>query len=261
MLVSRFAKLATATALATLVMVGIGGLVRATGSGLACGAEWPRCHGRLVPPSTAPSWIEHSHRLWALVVIALVIALAVEARRSAQPRTARLAAYALVPVVLSQALLGAVVVWLRLQPISVAAHLAIALSILAVAAVLARRSVATRDASGVGRRAEWLAKVTAGATLGQLLLGSLVTGAGAGLAYTSFPSFDGSVVPQPHGVSQLLHVAHRGGAVVVAVLVCTLAWRLRDAPPRVRQATRAAVALVAGQVALGATVVLSRLAA
>src|SRR3712207_7546473 len=44
-----FRRLVFASLGATIVLIAIGGLVRATKSGLGCGTDWPDCGGRLVP--------------------------------------------------------------------------------------------------------------------------------------------------------------------------------------------------------------------
>src|SRR5713101_5364325 len=71
------ARLAWAAALATYLLIVLGGIVRITGSGLGCGDEWPVCHGRLIPSfADVPTLIEWSHRLVAAIVSTLVVVLA-----------------------------------------------------------------------------------------------------------------------------------------------------------------------------------------
>src|SRR5437879_8733734 len=115
-------RLAVVTTVFTYLLVAAGGLVRATESGLGC-PDWPRCHGRLVPPGNFHSVVEYSHRLLASIVIILTIALATAAviawrRGEVSRRAVRLSA-ATVPLVFSQAILGAVVVALELDAESV----------------------------------------------------------------------------------------------------------------------------------------------
>src|SRR5262245_3887574 len=60
--------------LAAFGLIVLGGVVRATGSGLAC-PDWPLCHGRLVPPLQVQVLLEWTHRLVALLVSTAVLAL------------------------------------------------------------------------------------------------------------------------------------------------------------------------------------------
>ena len=106
----RFRRLAVVTIAATFVLIAVGGLVRATDSGLGC-PDWPRCFGKLVPPAELHAWIEHSHRLVASVVVVLVALLVVAAYRTGQERAVRRAAVAALVMVLAQASSGASWVW------------------------------------------------------------------------------------------------------------------------------------------------------
>ncbi|MDE2802837.1 MAG: COX15/CtaA family protein, partial [Chloroflexota bacterium] len=64
------------TVAATFGLITLGGVVRATESGLGC-PDWPLCHGQIIPPFEYHVLIEYSHRLVASVVGALVVACAV----------------------------------------------------------------------------------------------------------------------------------------------------------------------------------------
>src|SRR4029450_3562767 len=125
---ARFRRLAVTTIAATFVLIAVGGLVRATDSGLGC-PDWPRCFGKLVPPAELHAWIEHSHRLVASGVMGLVGLLVVAAGRTGQERAVRRAAVAALVMVLAQALIGAFVVWWKLRADSVTLHLATALAL------------------------------------------------------------------------------------------------------------------------------------
>src|SRR5205809_98535 len=72
---TRFQKLALATAATTVALFTVGGLVRGTGSGLGC-SSWPTCQaGRLFPTGTIHSLIEFSHRLLAFATAAFTACL------------------------------------------------------------------------------------------------------------------------------------------------------------------------------------------
>ena len=65
-----------AAAVATFLLIVFGGIVRITGSGMGCGDDWPLCNGHLIPPMDLPTMIEYGHRLAALFVAGLVVAVA-----------------------------------------------------------------------------------------------------------------------------------------------------------------------------------------
>jgi len=254
-----FRRLAVVTIAATFVLIGVGGLVRATDSGLGC-PDWPRCFGRLVPPAELHPWIEHSHRLVASVVVVLVALLVVAAWRTGQERVVRRAAVAALVLVLAQAVIGAFVVWWKLRADSVTLHLATALALVALLIFIdfrARHGPARRH--GQDRRFVRLVGAGAGLLYLQMLVGSTVTGHQAGLAYPL-------AVVWPDlgpGVARI-QLAHRVLAVVVATLVVAtwvVARRTQRAHPTVTRLAGYAAGLVAVQVALGMANVANRLSA
>jgi protoheme IX farnesyltransferase len=264
--VTRFAKLTVAAAVATFVLIAVGGLVRATDSGLGC-PDWPLCFGDWIPPADLHAWIEHSHRLIAAVFVGpLVGAVGLVTVFSHRRRDLPLLGAAVVAgvLVIVQSLLGAAVVLEGLAAELVTAHLGMALTVLAAAIFIAERaSHGPMPAAHVRPGLTRLVGVTALAIYAQMLLGSWVTGHHAGLAYADFPLMNGTLLPAVAGSEQAVHLAHRAMSLVVAGLVAWTAiavHRATDAPLARRLAMLLAV-LVVVQIALGGLNVVSRLSA
>ena len=240
-----FRRLTFASLVATIVLVAIGGLVRATKSGLGCGTDWPDCGGRLVPSlETRAEIIEFSHRFVAMIVGLLILALAVVAiRRLRDDRRVKSASVAALGLVVFQALLGAAVVKAELERLVVVAHLVAAMSLLALLVYLAGLVTArTKGLDGVtdsalSRRLAF----TAVGVLALLVVGSLASTRDIG---PSWPLVDGKLVPDLGVETFALHWLHRVLAGIVGVVVFAVAWsvirRAREMPGAARFAHAAA---------------------
>jgi heme o synthase len=261
---TRFARLAVTASIATYVLIVVGGLVRATDSGLGC-PDWPLCFGEWVPPADLNAWIEHSHRLVAALAVGPLVAavgLIVVFTPRRHDRPMLLAAVVAGLLVIVQALLGGQVVIQQLQPELVVAHLAMALTVLALTIVIADRAtngpLPRSSARGPGRLIGW----TGLAAFVQMLLGSWVTGTHAGLAFADFPLMNGSLLPKIVIGEQVIQLLHRGLAVLVLLLVIWVAVRVRrELTGQPRTLATIATGLVVVQLALGAANVWSRLSA
>lgn len=131
-----------------LVVVGIGGYVRALGASLAC-TDWPLCGGGVVPPPGWPFWLQWGHRVAALALGAAIAAGAVRSRGGA-------AWWAAALLYVAQVGLGAAAVRWQLPPAVRVLHLGVATLLVAVlSAETAQawlRSVRGRS-QALGRRA------------------------------------------------------------------------------------------------------------
>jgi cytochrome c oxidase assembly protein subunit 15 len=87
----RFAAFTTGLVL-SLMMLGV--YTAATGSGLACSAQWPLCDNGLLP-QTIPSFIEWFHRLVAMVAGFFILGTALWSFSAGDRRTKTTATLAL----------------------------------------------------------------------------------------------------------------------------------------------------------------------
>src|SRR3954471_12665502 len=134
-------RFAVATAVATYLLILIGGLVHGTGSSLAC-PDWPTCYGTMLPKMEGGVLVEHSHRLAAGAVLLLTVALAVMLARSATPvqRSLRPFGWMAVALVFGQALLGGISVLRRLPTPVSTAHTAVSVLFFVTVLYVAFRS-------------------------------------------------------------------------------------------------------------------------
>jgi len=252
-------RLARATAAATFALLVIGGMVHATGSSLAC-PDWPLCYGQFFPAMEGGVLFEHGHRLVALAVSVLTLALAVTVWRRRRETAVRVGSLVALGLVLFQASLGALTVVWKLPLVVSSGHLATSMAFFSVLVWLAWRLAPAGTGPEAPAAPGGVRALAGAAALGvylQIVLGALVRHTGSGLACgTSVVLCEG--VPWPVAGPAQLVTLHRFVGVAVAVLVVWAAVAaLRSGPARARPAARLAAPLVLVQVLLGAWTVWS----
>ena len=262
---TRFQKLAAATVVTTVLLVTIGVVVRATGSGMGC-PDWPLCHGQVIPPvDDYKAWLEWIHRTVAALIGFEIIGLAILAWRDHRDnRTITWMSLVAVLLVAFQAWLGRETVRLNNSGESVTAHLASAMALLGLLVFILVRSYYPARISGRGasQRFTLLATFTAVAVYALLLFGSNVTATSQWYVFPDWPLMNGSLFP-PLTDADSAHVLHRWVAILVGLIVwatAIVAWRTqRDRPLLVRLAGWSAV-LFTIQAIVGGLQVLTGLA-
>lgn len=260
-------RLAQAAAIATFILLVIGGTVNPTGSSLACPEPTFVCHGQLFPPMVGGVFYEHGHRLAAMTVGMLQIALTV--MLFLRRRDARMLGLGLLGMVILQGALGAITVKYKLPWFVSTGHLLLGMSYFATLIYTAFR---TRSAPSVvelqrhdrmrddlGRARTWIV-IACVTVLVQLLLGALVRHHGAAMVCLGMPSCTISGEWWPDTGVQHLHMIHRAFGVVTAIVTTiaavVVATRAKNWP-RLRLMAMLAPALVAAQIVLGIFTVLS----
>ena len=264
MLEHRFAKLA---ALATFLLLVIGGTVNPTGSSLACPEPTIVCDGQLFPPMVGGVLYEHGHRLAAMTVGLLQIALTVLLLLR-RPGLRRLAVL-LLAMVIAQGVLGAITVQYKLPWFISTGHLLLGMGYFAAliyTAFRTRRAPSVLELSrhdrlraDLGDARRWIG-IACGTILVQLLLGALVRHHGAAMVCLGMPACTLDGAWWPAEAVQQLHMIHRGFGVVTAVVTTIAAvavFRRAQAWPSLRLLALAAPVLVAAQVVLGIYTVLT----
>jgi len=258
--IRRLSYVALVIAFAQIVF---GAIVRITGSGWGCGEHWPKCAGYWVPPLERPDLIiEVSHRYLALGVTLATLALAIVAWRRrdeigvAGRGGALRPAIAAFIVVVATALLGMVTIKMRLNPIVIVLHLALAMTLLAAIIAAGIRSggfgavraalVGRDDAARRGAAKSWrVARIGLILAFIVLVLGALTANLGAAGACLGFPNC--RVYSSPNRGLVHLQLTHR-------ILAFLFALHVLGAAMMIRKRAVASVVKRAVWIALGAVV-------
>jgi len=244
-----------------LLAITMGGVVRATGSGLGC-PDWPLCHGRVIPPPDLGAWLEYLHRLSGAGVVVFTVGMVLTGLAyrplRGRPRWPLLVPLGLLGV---QVGLGGLTVLWELPPMVVLAHLGVAMAFVGAVALLLVPETRWKRVSPAEKGYQWLGLLLGVGGFILLMSGALVTRTGSALMCASWPLCG---PPLPHlGHLQAIQMAHRYTALAMGlVLVAGLVATARLRPPAGRALwTLAGLSLLffALQVALGAVNVLLRL--
>lgn len=260
-LLRPFSKLVV---LATLALIFLGGQVKSHEAGLAV-PDWPTTFGYNMFLFPVDQWVggifhEHFHRLWASGVGLLTVILALWVFWATKTRWIRVLSVVAVLTVIIQGVLGGLTVRYQLPTAISASHATLAQTFLLMLVVLAYglskefRKRSARPDQGVPLLFKG-AVILIALIFAQLILGSLTRHTNSGLAVPDFPTMAGQWLPSTSedavlwvnswrfdqhadgaGVplapissfNILIHLLHRGGALVVtfaAFTLLVLAWR------------------------------------
>lgn len=197
--------IAWASFLANVVIIGTGGAVRLTGSGLGC-PTWPLCTPDSLVPTSELSYhslIEFGNRTMTGVLGILAVAVLVLVWRLRSERRDLFAlAWVVLGGVILQAVVGGVIVWLHLNANLVGFHYVVSLVLVCVtAAFLARMHGAPgRREPAVPRGFMILSHVTSLVLAVTVFIGVLTTGAGphSGDANIRRDGLDASLLAHVH---------------------------------------------------------------
>ncbi len=152
-----YKKFAIATILSVYLLIFIGGVVRATGSGMGC-PDWPKCFGQWIPPTSVnqlpinyqeifgaklkgevefnafKTWTEYVNRLFGVLIgifIFISFILSYKKYRKSNRKVVYLSLFALL-LVIFEGWLGSKVVSSELHPVLITAHMLLSLVIVAL---------------------------------------------------------------------------------------------------------------------------------
>ncbi|MFD5513880.1 heme A synthase [Streptomyces sp. NPDC127051] len=248
---------ALGSVVASIAIIVTGGIVRVTGSGLGC-TDWPMCTGETLAPTAemgVHGAIEFGNRLLTGALCAVVGWVIITARLQEKPMPAVLrGGWAQFWIVVLNAVVGGVTVWMRLSPYIVAAHFLAATLLLTAAVYTWHAAYADADthagvdgaAGGAAARLRSLSAALVAVTALLIVVGTLATGSGPHAG-------DSSDVPRMPFDWTAVTVVH--GVLAGAVLV--LAGALLSALPReqgfgaARRKAAAFLAVLLGQGVVG----------
>jgi cytochrome c oxidase assembly protein subunit 15 len=230
--------------------IATGAAVRLSDSGLGC-PDWPTCsQHHLTPPLSLHPVIEFGNRV-VVIVLVMACAATVVAAFARTPRRKDLTwlSGGLIIGVLGEAVIGAEVVYSKLNPYVVATHFMVGMALLSVAMVLTLRAAhgPGRGRPAVGRSAMRLGRAVVVMLVVVLAAGASTTGAG--------PHAGGKGAKRiPIGLEDMTRI-HAEIVIATALVLLALLWILwkRDAPATTQSNGRVLLGAMVVQGAIGYT--------
>lgn len=213
-------------ALTTLVLVGLGGYVRGTNAGLAC-PDWPLCHNMLFPKLTfglGDNGVgqEVVHRYLALIVSLGVFGLTFLAFKIRKTSKSLFRVFVfLSSLILIQVVLGALTIFMKLNPFIVTAHLAfgtIILQTLFVVACSKTKNANSFSLSHADKNYSVFLYMLSFLVFIQIVLGGFVGSSGASMACTDIPFCNGEVYSESFTGAQIIQMVHRAFGTLLLLL-------------------------------------------
>jgi heme A synthase len=237
-----------------------GNMVSGLGAGLAC-PDWPLCFGEFFPQLNFAIFMEHTHRILGLLVTIFFIFLAKN----------RLKTYVgkqkLIPILCSiflatQIILGGLVVIFQLETNITTFHFAnaIIICILVYTMCIYSDSAKLKQVE-IFNKSNLIYICLFIIIYFQLVLGSYVRHADAGLACPDFPKCLGYWMPPYLSKTVFIHLLHRftGFLILIISLILFLVAYYKETSKSILQNARRLLFLVGLQVILGIFVVVSKL--
>jgi len=223
--VANLVRYAWAVLVFNVVVIVLGALVRATGSGAGCGRSWPTCKGRVIPELDGATAVEFTHRAFSGIALILVFVLAALVwRNTDKGHPARVGAGLSAVAIVGEALIGAMIVlaeWVA-DDVSLARAVSVPLHLVNTLFLLAALALTIFWLSG-GERLDFSRDRTVSLYViagGVALVLIAASGAVTALADTLFPKA-GAAMPagEEHFLTQL-RIVHP----VLAVAASLLGW-------------------------------------
>ncbi len=256
----------------SILLITLGGYVHNTGSSLAC-PDWPLCFGQIMPKMEGGVLIEHSHRLLASLVGFISILIVFFTRRNyPQKKKAQFFSWIVLALVIFQGVLGGLTVIYKLPSWISTTHLATSMiyisSLVYLLHITDLKSYEDLKGSVLNLNLKTIAIISTAILYIQIVLGALMRHLGLGGAcgmgdeniIKCFDVVEFEKFWIPVSSQAQIHMTHRVLAVVVTILIVTIALKLINAMKAiknskdaslVRRLSLGAVSIVFIQVYLG----------